>query len=144
MSTVSQLYSNNNAITITLDSLGNSSVATSNAIDNSLNEFISADLQLVIKTGITVDTANGSITVFLIRSADGGVTYDDSNQNADVIGVYDANVATTTFTFSADLSRLGTLPCFWKIAVMNNSGGALDATPANFNAFYSGKNFKIT
>lgn len=144
MSVIRLLYSNDNPITITLASLADGSTATSNSINNSANEFISADIQITLKTGGSVDTANGSVTVSLIRSADGGATFDDSNTNADVLGVFDANVASQTYVFSIDSSRLGTLPNYWKIAITNNSGGVFDSTAGNFTVVYSGKNFQVS
>lgn len=143
MATIQQLFNNNNAITITLASLADATFATSTAIDNSVNKFISAIIQLKIKTGAAGVGATGRIEVYLIRSSDGGTTYDDSSAlNSEPLGSFVANANATTYLFSIDTSKVGTLPSHWKLAVKNATGAALDATEANHAKTFAGMRFE--
>jgi len=144
MAFTSQLvFSNSNTITITLASLADGSVATSSTIDNSSDKFISADIQLKIRTGTSVDT-RGTVTIFLLRSIDGGTDFDlTANDNAEVLSTYNANLDSTDFRFSTDTTRMGLLPSHWRLAVKNDSGAAFDSTGSNHSAEYAGKKFEI-
>ena len=142
MATVELNYTNNNTITITLASLTNGSRATSSTIDNSSTKFLSADVQVKIRTGAGT-SATGTVTIYFIRSVDGGTTFDDSTDNAEVLGVFNANTDTTDFIFSVDTTVAGTLPSHWKIAVKNDSGATFNVTSSNFYAKFAGKKFNV-
>ena len=142
MAIVRSNYTNSQPITITLASLADAATATSSSIDNSTDRFISADIQIKFKTAAGT-TALGVIQVYIIRSADGGTTFDDSAINAEIIGAFNANTDTTTFIVSLDTALNGQLPDFWKIAVKNLSGAAFDATAGNFSVKFIGKKFEI-
>lgn len=143
MATVELNFTNNNTITITLDSLANGSRATSNTIDNSSDRFLSADIQFKITTAAAGVSATGTVTVYIIRSVDGGSTFDDSSDNSEVLGVFNANANATTYYFSVDSNVSGSLASHWKVALKNDSGAAFNATPANFYAKFAGKKFNI-
>ena len=146
MSTVRSLYTNNQSVTITLASLANGSFATSNAIDNSVDKFISANIQIKIKTGTGIPAFPNrpTIAVFLIRSADGGTTYDDTNDNSQLIDVFQMKNDSTTYVVTADTGGVGQLPDFWKIAIKNKTGVAFDATPANLSVIFTGNKLQGT
>jgi hypothetical protein len=131
-------YVNNNVITITLASLANEAIAVSSTVNNSINKFISADIQIVLKT-TTPTLVIGVTEVYFLRSADGGTTFDDSAVNAEIIGVYSAAADNTFFVFSVPTALNGQLPDFWKIAIKNRSGAAFDATAGNFSVKFLGK-----
>lgn len=142
MSTVYQQFTNDIAITITLASLANGSGATSSTINNSANKFISANVQLKIETG-TGTSATGTLTVYLLRSADGGTTFDQLNANAEVMGVFNANADSTSYIFSIDTSIVGSLPDYWQLGIINNSGASFNAVVGNFSAVMVGKTLLI-
>jgi hypothetical protein len=140
------LYFNNQPVTITLASLPNGAFAVSSAIDNSTNKFISADIQIKIKTGAGIPAFPNrpTIAVFMVRSADGGVTFDDANDNAQLVDVFQMKNSATTYVVTADTSNIGQLPEFWKLVIKNKTGVAFDSTPSNFNVVFTGKKLEAT
>ena len=143
MADIRQKFTNAQSVTITLASLGNAATALSNAIDNSANKFVSMLLQLKIKTGSSGAGATGYIKVYLVTSADGGTTYDDSNANAILLGTFSLTANSTTYIFSMDTGALGiTLPDYFKILVDNETGTTLDGTAGNHSAKFLGKIFE--
>ena len=141
MATIRSNYVNNNIISITLAGLADEGMAESVAIDNSIDRFVSADIQLKYKTGISVSPI-GIVELFLGRSVDGGTTFDDSAVNAESVGSFNADIDSTAFVASTDTAFNGQLPDFWKLYVRNLSGAALDSTAANFYAKFLGKRFE--
>lgn len=146
MPNIKQDFTNSIPITITLDSLASPGTAISSAINNSVDKYLSANIRFKIQTDAAI--ATGTVTIYILRSVDGGVTYDDPDvggiiTNAEILGVFNANVATTDFTFSVDTNVVGSLPDFWKVALVNNSGDALDSTAANFSVVMLGKTLLI-
>jgi hypothetical protein len=142
MGTVRSFYANNQTITITLASLADQGTAVSSVIDNSTNKFITADFQLKFRTGSPTNSL-GAVGMFIIRSADGGTTFDDAPTNAEAIGNFAAATDNTTFIVSTDSSLSGQLPDFFKIAIKNMSGAAFDATGSNFSLKMLGKTFEL-
>jgi len=135
-------FDNSNTVTITLASLADGSIATSDAIDNSTDKFIYADIQVKVRTDTGTDD-DGIIKVKIIRSADGGTTYDDSSTNSEIIYAFLANADSTDFIATTDTGRIGLLPSHWKIAILNDSGAALDSTASSHSVVFSGKHFEI-
>ncbi len=140
MATVTLNVTNTQAVTITLASLGNGSTATSNAIDNSTNKFLSALVRVKVKTNAAGTSATGSCSVFLVRSTDGGTDYDDAAMFLGALPTV-ANATTYTRTFSTE--QLGALGSHWKVAVINNSGAALDATGGSHEVEFAGIKFDV-
>jgi hypothetical protein len=144
---------NNQAITITLASLGSTSQRQSTAIDNTSNTFIDALVFLIIKTGASGTTSTGFLNVYAFGTADGGTNYSDNAGASDaaitltappnmrLIGSINAVANATTYKagpFSVAAAFGGTLPDHWGIVVDNETGHALDATSGNFSVFYQG------
>jgi hypothetical protein len=140
VATVTLNVTNTQAVTITLASLGNGSTATSNAIDNSTNKFLSALVRVKVKTNAAGTSAAGSCSVFLVRSTDGGTDYDDAAMFLGALPTV-ANATTYTRTFSTE--QLGALGSHWKVAVINNSGAALDATGGSHEVEFAGIKFDV-
>lgn len=138
MPQIFQDFDNNIAVTIALASLANGASVASSAIDNSTTKYLSANIQIKIQTDPGA-VATGTVTVYILRSVDGGVTYDDLNSNAEILGVFNANAANTDYVFSVDTNIVGSLPDFWKVAVKNDSGDAFDSTGGNFYCKMLGK-----
>lgn len=153
MATVKNNYlSAGTAMTITLASLGSGSGRAGTAIVNTSTLAISADIEVLIKTGASGTSATGYISVYLIRSAD-GTTYDDSFAgsdaaytpvNATLLGYINAVANATSYVGIFDTAQLGiTLPQKWSIGIVNNSGAALDSTGGNLAVRYAEKAYSV-
>lgn len=142
MPNIIQEFTNSINIPIVLASLADGSSVASSAVDNSTNRYLSANIQIKIQTDPGA-TSTGTVTIFILRSVDGGVTYDDLNSNSEMLGVFNANAPNTDYVFSVDTNIVGSLPEYWKLAVTNNSGDAFDATPANFSVTMLAKSLLI-
>lgn len=138
MATATLNATNSGSITITLTSVTNGSTATSSAIDNSTNKYLSANVKVQVKTNAAGTSATGSCSVFLIRSTDGGTAYDDATTFLGALSTV-ANATTYTRIFSTE--QLGPLGTHWKIAVTNNSGATLDASTGG--AQFTGIKFDV-
>lgn len=136
MATAKASFTNSQSITITLASLANGSTNASNAIDNSTNLFLSANVQVKVRTGSSGAAATGVTNVYLVRSADGGTTYDDSTRT--LLGTLATNANSTTYINTWSTEPLGQLGTHWKIAVENRSGGTFDSTAGNHSAAFAG------
>lgn len=140
MATASLNATNSNTVTITLSSVTNGSTATSSAIDNSTNKFLSANIQVKFKTGASGTSSTGSFSVYLIRSADGGTTYDSTGT---LIGTQPATANATTYIQTFPTEPFGPLGTSWKVAVVNNSGGTTDTTAGNHSCVFTGVKYDI-
>jgi hypothetical protein len=143
MSVSQQIFTENQSITITLASLADDATAVSSTIDNTTTKYVSADIQVKIRTGAT-PASPLTVTVKLLRSVDGGTNFDDSGDNAEILGIFTVtDTASTDYIFSIDTSNKGILPARWKLAVTNTTGDAFDSTGGNFYAKFTGKKFEI-
>lgn len=144
MATIQPAFGTSTAFTITLASVTNGSFATSSAVDNTTDKFVSALVQVKFKAG-TTPTATGYVNVYLIRTADDGTTYDgNSTSNKQggmqfmgsmyLSGAVTGEVLTGTF----DSALLGALGKSWKIAVENLTGVTSDTTGGNHFAKFTG------
>ena len=136
MATATLNVTNSQGVTITLASLANGSTATSNAIDNSTNKFLSANVRVKIRTNSAGTSTTGSVSVFLVRSTDGGTEYDDSTGTC--LGVLPAIANSTTYARTFSTEFLGALGTHWKVAVVNNSGAALSSTGGDHEVEFAG------
>lgn len=141
MSTAKLNATNSGSITITLSSVTNNSFAVSNAIDNSTNLYLSALIQVKLKTGASGVSATGFFNVWLLRSTDGGSTYSDNN--AVLLGSMAAVANATTYTTILSTEAVGPLGTSWKIAVENRTGATTDTTAGNHKAEFTGIKFDI-
>lgn len=137
MATTTLNVTNSGTITAALTSVTNGSSVTSSAIDNSTNKFLSALVRVQVKTNASGTSATGSVSVFLVRSTDGGSTYDDGLFLGSLPTV--ANATTYTRIFSTE--QLGPLGSSWKIIVTNNSAATLDASTGG--AQFAGVKFDV-
>lgn len=133
------------SLTLTLASLANGSGRCSTAVDNSSSNGISADITLKIKTGASGVLATGYIDVYLVGSEDGTIYEDNfggtdaaiTPVNARKIGVIAAVANATTYYAVINTALIGDLPRKFAIAVVNNSGAALDSTEGNHAKSYT-------
>ena len=150
----SKYGTNNQAITITLNSLANGGKRESAAVDNSANFFLDALVQVKIATNASNDsTGDKSVYIYAYGTADGGTTYSgnasgsDSSfgadpqqlQNCRLIGV--VYVPTANKIYESDLMSIanafgGKLPEKWGIVADNETGYALNSS--GNGAFYQG------
>lgn len=131
--------SNNNTVTITLASLGNGSIATSSAIDNSTNQYGTYFLSGKFKTNAAGTSSTGTISIAIAASADGGSTYPTVFANTVLAAVIQATVNATTYHLNpVNVAALfgGILPSKIEVLVQNNTGAALDSTAANHGMWY--------
>lgn len=138
MGFIQQEFTNNQTITITLASLADGATATSSTIDNSTTKYLHCDLQMKMRSGAGV-SGSGTVTLYILRSADGGTTFDDIGVNTDIFGIFNVPDNSTDYVFSVDTSTIGILPEYWKLTVLNNTGDAFDSTGSNFSVKFVGK-----
>lgn len=141
MATVSLNIAAAATVTITLSSLANATFATSSAIDNSTNKYLSALVQLKWKTGAAGTSSTGYVAVYLIRSADAGTTYDDNNKV--LLGTMPVAANATTYVGSWDTAPLGALGSSWKLAVENQGGGTSDTVAGSFTMKFGGVKYDV-
>lgn len=141
MATVTQNVTNSNSVTITLASLANNTAVASSAIDNSTNKFLEALVYVKVKSGASGVSTTGLANVFIVRSPDGGTTYDDSTRTLIGTMPLTANATTVAGVFSS--APVGSLGSNWKVVVENRSGAALDSTSGNHSASFAGVKYDI-
>lgn len=116
--------------TVAANSLANNGIVLSSAIDNSTYRTREALIEVKIKTGAGALASLQLVYVGIVRSLDGGTTYEDSP--GVIIG--QLNVTATATTYRKTLSTrdyAGILPSFYKIALQNLTGTTLDSTAGN-------------
>jgi hypothetical protein len=125
--------SNNQTITISLNSLADGATVFSSEISNTSDLFLDVLIRVIVLTESSAIDATGYITVFVVASADGaGGTYPDgANDELKPIMVFNANVASTTY--NSPLASIasafgGVVPEKFKIGVKNDTGNALEST----------------
>lgn len=142
MATATLNVTNSNVITVTIASLATGSTNTSSAVDNSTTKYLEAVVQVKIKTNAAGTSATGYCNIWLVRSADGGTTYDDTSRN--LLGTLPTVANATTYIGSWSTAPYGAIGTSWKITVENQSGAALDSTAGSHLAQYAGVTYSIT
>ena len=141
---ITDKFASDTTFTITLASLANSSSGVgrqSTLVDNTTNKYVSALVYLSITVG-TSPTANTPIYVYLLRSNNDNPIVDDGGGssdagitiiNAPLLGVINCSATTSNVAYVGifDTSPLGPLGPKWGIAVVNNTGVALNSTEGN-------------
>jgi len=129
-------------ITLLLANLADGDKVVSDEISNASDLFHDAFVQLKVKTGAAGVSTTGVLYVYTVGSADGGVSYPDSENNEKrPIGIIKANANAATFVselMSVAAAFNGKLPERWKLVVKNQTGAALDATEGDHSKFYQG------
>lgn len=116
------------ALTTEFNSLANgSATAASSAIDNSSTLDLYLDLELNVAAQGSSRSAGATITVFILRSLDGGSTYPDANTTtAEVAAVFPLDAATTARV--AVRTDIPLSPGLFKLFALNSTGQALAAS----------------
>ena len=154
MSDIKSKYgASDQAIAITLAALADDALRASLAVDNSVNLFLDAFVQLKINTGnVGAPAGDKNCIIYAFGTADGGTTFSGGATGADaaygaVAGQLITNCAILGFvnvdaqneTFESDVFSIaaafgGVLPDHWGIIVLNQIGQVLGAS----SAFYQG------
>jgi hypothetical protein len=148
-------YGNSNqAITITINNLANDAKRESLAVDNSVNGFLDALVQVKVATNTTADSSGDkSVYVYACATSDDGASYSgnasgndalfgaDPQQisNCRLIGVIYAPIQNKIY--ESDLMSIasafgGFLPQRWNIVIHNKTGQTLKSSDCS--AFYQG------
>lgn len=122
--------------TITLASLAHNTSATSDNVDNSVTRYGKLLVQLKVRSNDTVAYVNGFVALYFARSLDGGTTWDQVVDDL-LLGVVPLNQAAFSYTITAVVNDPGPLYRFY---VVNQTGGALNATAANHSLKVTGVN----
>lgn len=153
MATIKTNLGTSTALTITLASLANGSGRCSTAVDNSSTNAISADIYIKTRLNSSGVSATGYLDVYLVRSED-GTTYEDKDTgsnnytgtdaaftpyNCIKIGVISAVTNSDDLYAVVNTELAGVLPRKYAIAIVNNSGAALDSTAGNHAVTYTAK-----
>jgi len=150
--TTKPLYgSNNQTITITVTSILNNGQQGSAAIDNTSILMDDLQVMVIVKTNGSGVSSTGFINIWLAGTANGGTNYSDgvtgtnavqtlsSPPNVKLIGVINANAASTTYVGGPFpiAPFLGGVPSdHVAIVIENKTGATLD--PTTGSAFYQG------
>lgn len=143
--------------TITIAALASSTVGVgrqSDLIDNTTNLYSGAIIGAQITAG-SVTTANQLISLYLIRSDNGGGPIADdaagtgdagwTQNNAPLLGNILVPAVGTAVQYKAvfDTSALGHLGPKWGIGIVNSTGNALHATAGSHSITYTAYNAKF-
>lgn len=151
-------YGGNTSITITLNSLANTSQRQSAAIDNSTNLYFDALVTITVVAGTVASSK--VVNIYVAGSIDGttwpgegsgnndGVTGLDaaitleSPTNLRLLGVLNTPTSSETYVsepLSVASAFYGVLPTKWSIIIDNESGAAFNASgcSAHYNGVYS-------
>ncbi len=144
----------NQAITITINSLANDAKRESAAVDNSMNCFADALVQVQIATNTGADsTGDKSIYIYAYGTSDNGTTYSANASGSDAAFGTDpqqlnnCRLIGTLYTptqnkiYKSDLMSIATafgglLPQRWGLIVHNRTGQTLKSSDCS--AFYQG------
>jgi hypothetical protein len=146
--------SNNQAITITINSLANDAKRESTAVDNSASCFVDALVQVKIATNTGADsTGDKSVYIYAYGTSDGGTTYSANASGSDaafgtdpqqldncrLIGILYTPAQDKIYKsdpISIACAFAGILPERWGIIVHNRTGQTLKSSDCS--AFYQG------
>jgi len=126
-STAAQSYTDNISLNINLNGLANNAVAVSDAYDNTTNGFLTMEIQFSITTNLattdfsTPTTRTPYVNLYILRSVDGGVTYDDADpNNAELLRVQWTRAASSNAVYQYIGSVLmDSVPQYFKLMIQN-------------------------
>jgi hypothetical protein len=158
MSTVKPLYgSNNQAYTVTLNSLANNAYASGQVFDNTSSLFDDVKFQFKWKNAGTVSGVP-TVAVYMAETANGGTNYSDGvtasgtptptvPPNMKLLYVLQAPTASTAYVsdcfYVRSAAQISTLPDKFILVFLNSTGGTSDSTAGNFSVFSEGLNPQI-
>lgn len=145
-------YGSTTAITITLASLASAAYQQAAGVDNTTNLYLDAIVTGKIKTGAAGVSTTGTVSLYFAgydgtqyannASGSNAAFTPDLQGNLLPICTIGATANATTYYFPtiyvASAAGLLCLPQKWTLILLNNTGGAFDATGANFVLEYQG------
>lgn len=132
-------YTLGSAVTIDMHGLADGAKAISDAIDNSVTRYTQAHVQVMFKTNQhSIDKAKGSVVVGLLRSVDGGLTFDSHLRQGNILATIDDLDPNTAYTISVATNLLGILPSNFKISVGNRTGAPFFHKAEKFSVSWLG------
>jgi hypothetical protein len=127
-------------VAINMQGLADGAKALSDAIDNSVTRYAEADIGFRFKTNQhKIDTTNGVVVIGILRSCDGGVTYDNYLRPGNILAVINDLDADTEYVLSVSTNQLGYLPAYFKISVRNGTGAPFFHKEDKFGVWFTGK-----
>lgn len=156
--TAKWIYTANQTVTITVATLADQNLAISTAIDNTINGYMSLDLQIQIMSGAFVFSGGlyetPAVGIYLIRTVDGSTSGNFDNvfgpgqsninnsnvNNPELLTIIYTPVAATTYRGSA---RIENLPSIFKFLIYNGTGWFLNGTPSNHYIKYASKHLQV-
>lgn len=140
MSTLSQIqYVTGPNVTINLGGVPDGFLAISEVINNSLTRYQQFMFGLKLRTNQNrLNTKDGTITFGLLRSTDGGQTYDTNLRSGNILAVFSQLEVNTDYVFSISTAPLGFPPSHFKIGVRNSTGAPFFRREENFGLWYTG------
>ena len=120
MATIKQQFDTSaDTITVTgLNSLSNGATATSNAIDNSSDLFLSADLEITLKSSASETDV---VSIYLLGSNDNSTWSTSAAAENEANMLFLGNVKLNGTTAVVRLLRVDKLPKYWKVHFVNDS-----------------------
>lgn len=131
--TAVQDYTDDINLSINLNGLANNATAVSDAYDNTTNGFLTMEIQFSITcnlatTDFSTPTARTPyINLYLLRSVDGGTTYDDADpNNAELLRVQWTRAANSNAVYQYIGSVLmDSVPQYFKLMMQNLTGAEI-------------------
>lgn len=141
MSTLQEIqYTEGTAVSINMHGLADNAKAISDAIDNSTTRYAQLDIGFKFKTNQhKIDTVNGVVVIGLLRSVDGGTTYDTYLRPGNILAVINDLDADQEYVLSVSTNQLGYLPSQFKISIRNGTGAPFFHKEEKFGVWYTGK-----
>lgn len=140
MSTLQELnYTIGADVTINVAGLPDGSKSLSDVIDNSITRYIQADIGFKFKTNQHGIDNNATVIIGILRSCDGGVTYDSNLRPGNILAIIDNLAKDTNYTLSVATNVLGYLPAFFKISIRNSTGAPFFHEASHFGVWFTGK-----
>ena len=126
-STAVQNYTDNISLNINLNGLANNAVAVSDAYNNTTNGFLTVEIQFSVTCNLattdfsTPTTRTPYVNLYILRSVDGGVTYDDPDpNNAELLRVQWTRAASSNAVYQYIGSVLmDSVPQYFKLMIQN-------------------------
>ncbi len=141
MSTLQEIqYTVGQDVSINMHGLADGAKAVSDAIDNTVTRYAQADIGFKFKTNQhKIDTQRGVVVIGILRSADGGLTYDNFLRPGNILAVVNDLDADQEYHLSVSTNQLGFLPSHFKIAVRNGTGAPFFHKEERFGVWFTGK-----
>lgn len=156
MANVKEAYGTDaQAITVTLASLASAAARESATIDNLVNLFLDALVEVKVQTNASAPTGDKAVYVYVwgtvdytatatfpdkVTGADAAITPDSPTQLRLLGAIFCTSASTSYKMEPTSVASLfsGIMPAKWGLVIVNSTGNALDTVAGNFEAQYQG------